>query len=530
MKNNNRSIKISKLLVSLFLLVFVVAPLVQLLVGIKGKDIQEIISAPQFGPMVKNSFVTTSLATILSVGLAFILANTINRTNMPYKSVFTVLFTLPMLIPSISHGMGLVLLFGDNGLFTNLLGININLFGYTGIVMGSVLYSFPVAFLLINNIFQYEDYTAYEAAQVLGLTQFQQFRTITIPNLAPTLISTVFAVFTMIFTDYGVPLIVGGKTMTLPVYMYREVIGLLNFSKGAIIGVILLIPAVIAFIIDLRLKDQQNVSTITKSYQTPSNPLRDRLAMLFCIVAVFLVSLPIFTFIFLSFVTQYPIDLSFSLVNIKRAIDLGIGSYLLNSITVALVTALVGTLSAYITAYLTARSKKTFSTLALHMISMISLAIPGVVLGLSFVLFFKSTFLYQTLALLVLVNIVHFFASPYLLAYNTLKKFNNNLEDISESLGISRVKMILDVYLPSTQDTIVEMFSYMFVNAMVTISAVSFLANLRNMPLSMLIPQLDSQSMVEVTAIVSVVILLVNIIIKVLVYLVKRNVIKEHVS
>ena len=164
------------------------------------------------------------------------------------------------------------------------------------------------------------------------------------------------------------------------------------------------------------------------------------------------------------------------------------------------------------------------------MISMISLAIPGVVLGLSFVLFFKSTFLYQTLALLVLVNIVHFFASPYLLAYNTLKKFNNNLEDISESLGISRVKMILDVYLPSTQDTIVEMFSYMFVNAMVTISAVSFLANLRNMPLSMLIPQLDSQSMVEVTAIVSVVILLVNIIIKVLVYLVKRNVIKEHIS
>ena len=250
MKNSNHSIKISKVLVSVFLLLFVVAPLIQLLSGIRGKDIVEVINGPQFWPMMQNSFITTTAATILSVGLAFVMAWTINRTNMRYKSIFTVLFTLPMLIPSISHGMGLVLLFGDNGLFTNLIGININLFGYTGIILGSILYSFPVAFLLLNNIFQYEDFTAYEAAEVLGLSKLQQFRTITLPNLSPTLISTIFAVFTMIFTDYGVPLIVGGKAMTLPVYMYREVIGLLNFSKGAIIGVILLIPAVVAFILD----------------------------------------------------------------------------------------------------------------------------------------------------------------------------------------------------------------------------------------------------------------------------------------
>lgn len=529
MKNSNHSIKISKVLVSVFLLLFVVAPLIQLLSGIRGKDIVEVINGPQFWPMMQNSFITTTAATILSVGLAFVMAWTINRTNMRYKSIFTVLFTLPMLIPSISHGMGLVLLFGDNGLFTNLIGININLFGYTGIILGSILYSFPVAFLLLNNIFQYEDFTAYEAAEVLGLSKLQQFRTITLPNLSPTLISTIFAVFTMIFTDYGVPLIVGGKAMTLPVYMYREVIGLLNFSKGAIIGVILLIPAVVAFILDLRNKDQQNVSTITKAYQTPDNKVRDRIAIIFCIVAVIIVSLPIYTFIFLSFVNQYPIDLSFSLRNIQKAIDLGIGSYLLNSVTIALLTALFGTVSAYITAYLTARSPKSFSNLALHMISMISLAIPGVVLGLSYVLFFKNSFLYQTLAILALVNIVHFFASPYLLAYNTLKKFNGNLEDISESLGISRIKMVFDVYIPSTQDTLVEMFSYMFVNAMVTISAVSFLANLRNMPLSLLIPQLDSQSMVEVTAIVSVVILVVNITVKTLVYLVKRMTLQENV-
>ncbi len=112
--------------------------------------------------------------------------------------------------------------------------------------------------------------------------------------------------------------------------------------------------------------------------------------------------------------------------------------------------------------------------------------------------------------ILILVNIIHFFASPYLLAYNSLCKFNENLEDVSTTLGVSRIRMLLDVYLPCTQATIVEMFSYFFVNCMVTISAVSFLANFKNMPLALLIPQFDSQSLIEATAFISILILLVN--------------------
>lgn len=524
----DKKLKLSKGFIFLFLGVAVVFPIVSLLSTITWSDVTSIVQSAQFKPMMINSIVTTLSATLLSVTIAFTLAWIIHRSNLKFKSIFTVLFTLPMLIPSISHGMGLVLLFGDNGIVTNLIGININLYGYTGIILGSILYSFPVAFLLISNSFQYEDFTAYEAAKVLGVSPVKQFWNITVPNLKTTLISTFFAVFTMIFTDYGVPLVVGGKIMTLPVYMYREVIGLLNFSKGAVIGSILLIPAVIAFIIDIRNENEANASTVTRSYVVPSNKKRDRLALVFCSVSVFLIALPIATFIFLSFIKQYPIDYSFSLVNIFRAMEIGIGSYLLNSITIALVTALVGVVVTYFTAYLTARSQKTFSNMTLHLISMLSLAIPGVVLGLAYVIFFSNTFLFQTLTIIVLVNIVHFFASPYLLAYNSLNKFSSNLEDIAQSLGISKLKILMDVYVPSTKDTIIEMFSYLFVNAMITISAVSFLANLRNMPLSMLIPQLDSQAMFEVTAIVSIVILMVNVVVKSLVYFVKKKMNEEY--
>lgn len=511
-----------KILIILFLCVSVLFPLISLILNININDIENILASPQFWPMIKNSLFTTICATIISVSLALALAWCINRSHMRYKALFSMLFTLPMLIPSISHGMGLVLLFGDNGLLTNLLGVNIGLYGYTGIIIGSVLYSFPAAFLMLTDIFHYEDYTTYEAAQVLGLSKMQQFLTITLPNMKGALISVIFAVFTMIFTDYGVPLVVGGKMMTLPVYMYREVIGLLDFSKGAIIGVILLIPAFIAFIIDMRNDSSGNASTVTKEYKIGLNKRRDYMSYALCCITVVLVSLPIIAFMYLSLVKQYPIDMSFSLDNIKQSFDLGVGMYLKNSIAIALLTALVGLCTTYFTAYVTARSRKSFSTLALHLIAMVSLAIPGVVLGLCYVLFFKGSMIYGTLIILVLVNITHFFASPYLLAYNSLSKFNENLEDISQSLGISKLRMLFDVYIPCTKETMVEMFSYMFVNAMVTISAVSFLANFKNMPLSLLIPQFDSQSLIEATAFISILILVVNGIVKILVYVIKR--------
>ena len=525
----NKTFKMTKLLLAIFLVVSVLLPLVRLLINVKIEDVNSIIHSPQFGPMIWNSLATTSIATIISVSLAWGLAWCVNRTQIRFRAIISVLFTLPMLIPSISHGMGLVLLFGDNGLITNWLGINIGLYGYKGIVMGSLLYSFPVAFLMLTDVFQYEDYTVYEAASVLGLDKKQQFFSITVPNMKKTLISTIFAVFTMIFTDYGVPLVVGGKILTIPVYMYREVIGLLDFSKGAIIGIILLIPAVIAFILDLKSEENTNASTVTKQFAVEVNKGRDLFAYIFCGVVIFLISLPLMAFAYLSIVEQYPIDMSLSMTNIAQAFELGVGGYLLNSLTIALLTSLVGLTVIYVTAYLTSRSRKTFSTMVLHLISMISLAIPGIVLGLSYVIFFKGSWIYGTLIMLVLVNMVHFFASPYLIAYNSLGKFNEKLEDVAAVMGISRLRMLLDVYVPCTVESMVEMFSYLFVNSMVTISAVSFLANFKNMPLALVIPQFDAQSLIEATAFISIIILFVNGLLKVAVYFIKRRIRKQEI-
>lgn len=524
----NKSFYSLKYLLLLYLLVTVALPILYLFSTIRGEHVQQILTSAQFLPMLKNSVVTTLIATVISIVLSFLLAWLLNRSNIRFKSVFVVLFTLPMLIPSISHGMGLVQLFGDNGLITNLLGWNIGLYGYKGIVMGSVLYSFPVSFLMFNDSFQYEDFTVYEAAGVLGLSKWQQFVTITLPSMRRTIVSAVLAVFTMVFTDYGVPLMTGGTVMTLPVYMYREVIGMMNFSGGAVVGVVLLMPAVAAFLMDLRNSGiSASGSTVTKAYRIEKNRTRDVLVYILFALVLFLLCLPIFAFVFLSFVKQYPIDMSMSLDTAKKLLSSGIGMYFVNSLAVALLTALLGTCLSYFSAYVTARSQKALSNKVLHFISMLSLAIPGIVLGLSFVMTFKGVPFYSTIFILVLVNIVHFFSSPYLLAYNSLSKFNPNLEDVAQTLGISRLRVLFSVYIPCTRATIVEMYSYFFVNSMITISAVSFLINFRTLPLSLLIPQLETQSFIEGTAMVSLLILMINLVEKGIAFFIKRSITKE---
>jgi iron(III) transport system permease protein len=526
---NNRSFHSLKYLLLVYLLISVAFPILYLFSSIRGEHIQDVITSAQFLPMLQNSLVTTLLATLISVVLSFALAYALNRSNIRFKSLFVVLFTVPMLIPSISHGMGLVLLFGDNGLITNLIGLNINLYGYTGIVMGSVLYSFPVSFLMFHDSLQYEDFTVYEAAGVLGLSKWKQFITITLPSMRQTIVSAVLAVFTMVFTDYGVPLMTGGTDMTLPVFMYREVIGMMNFSGGAVVGVVLLIPAVVAFLMDLRKSSAGgSASTVTKPYIVEQNKRRDILVYISFAVVLLILCLPIIAFICLSFVKQYPIDMSFSLEAFTKLLQSGIGMYFVNSVAVALLTALLGTCLSYFSAFITARSAKTSANKVLHFISMLSLAIPGVVLGLSYALSFNNVPFYSTIFMLVMVNIVHFFSSPYLLAYNSLTKFNPNLEDVAESLGISRMRMLFSVYVPCTMSTVVEMYSYYFVNAMITISAVSFLVNFRTMPLSLMIPQLESQSFIEGTALVSLMILALNLLEKGIAFFVKRSCAKSE--
>ena len=506
-----------KLFLGAFLFLSVICPLAAMLMNITVTDIMAVILWPRFKEALINSFFAAGAATLISTILAWFFAVSVQRSNLRFHGQFSIFVTLPMLIPSISHGMGLVLLLGVNGIITRFFGLSITIYGFHGIVIGSVLYSFPVAFLLFADILKYEDGSPYEAASVLGIPRKNQFFSISFPYLRKPLISVLFAVFTLVFSDYGVPLMIGGRYITLSVLMYQEVIGLLNFSRGGIIGSFLLVPALVAFIFDFLNKERANQGFVVHRKPIAHNRLRDAAALCYATLICVIIALPVLVFAFLTFIKNYPVDMSFSLGNITKTMNMGAGRFLGNSLIISFFVSIIGASISWITAYYTARTPGKSSRM-LHLISITSLAIPGMVLGISYVFFFRTSFIYGTIAILILVNIIHFMASPYLMAYNSLGKLNLNLEDVGRTLGISRFYIIRDVLIPQTRLTIMEMLSYFFVNSMVTISAVSFLCTVWNRPVSLLITQFEAQLFLEGAAFVSILILACNILLKTAMY------------
>lgn len=511
----------TKLLLGCFFLIAVVLPLIQMLLNLGNADFSDIFANDTVGTAIGHSVLVSLTATVFAIALACVAAYAIERTNARLKSFFRILIILPMLIPSISHGWGLVILLGSNGTLTRFLGLSKGIYGFWGIVLGSVMYAFPVAYLMIADILKYEDSTPYEAARVLGVPPHRRLTAITLPYLRKPMISVIFATFTLIVTDYGVPMMIGGMYKTLPVLMYEEVINRLDFAKGSVFGVILLVPAVLAFFADMFCKNDKRSSATARPFDLGKKPARDILAQIGLVLIGIFTLFPVLSFVRLTFTKRYPTDMSFTTDNILSTISKGADEYLINSLIIAVLVALIGTLVAFVCAYYTARTPGK-GTKLLHLMSILSLAIPGIVLGLSYVLFFNSSFLYGTLVILVMANTVHFFSSPYLMIYNSMGKLNPNLEAVGKTLGIRRLRLIRDVILPQTAATLAEMFSYFFVNSMMTISAVSFLASRDTTPLALMLPQFEAQLLLEASAFVSLLILAVNLSVKGIVWVIKR--------
>ena len=277
-----------KIAVALILAILVVLPIIRMFSGIRLSDFQAVFASPLFGDALRNSVVLSLLATVISVLLAYVLALCTVRANVPGKRIFGVLLTLPMLIPSISHGIGLTTLLGNNGLLTQLLGTP-SIYGPVGIVAGSVMYAFPVAYIMLADVLTYEDMSVYEAAEVLGVGKVRQFFKLSLPYLKKPLIATTFSTFSLIITDYGVPVLIGGQTYTLSSLMYTEIAAATggSFGKSTVYALFLLIPAIVAFITDALNKEKGGSAFVKRAAASAPSPRLRAIAFAICLAVSF---------------------------------------------------------------------------------------------------------------------------------------------------------------------------------------------------------------------------------------------------
>lgn len=520
---------ILNILIVSILIVTVIIPLCFMFSRVTHEALREVVQSVQFGKAVRNSLVTSLTATLVSLILAIVAAWCVERTGLPQKSLFSLLFVVPMLMPSISHAFGLISLFGTNGLITRLFNLRTTIYGFSGIVCGAVMYAFPFAFVMFSSILQYEDQLPYRAAEVMGIPRLRQFTDITLPYLKKTIISAFFAIFTMTVTDYGIPIMIGGHIQTLPVLMYNKAVSMAEYSEGSVIGLFLLIPAVVAFIVDLMNPDTDQNAYIAELFSPKKNRIQSFAALVFSILLCVAILSPLISFSFMVFEERYPSDMTFTLHHIEKTINRGALMYMGNSLLYSVLAAIAGTVFAFICSYETVRMKERFSN-AIHLVSLTSMAIPGIVLGLSYIICFHDSALYGTVWIVVILNSVHFFSSPYLMMYNALSKVNPNLEAAGSTLGVSRSRIIFNVIIPKVKETIVEMFSYFFVNSMITISAVSFLSPPSPKPLALLINQFEAQRQMESAAFVSLLIFITNTLLRITVRVIRSINSKEKTS
>ncbi|RAT09013.1 phosphonate ABC transporter permease, partial [Bacillus cereus] len=434
--------------------------------------------------------------------------------------------------------IALTYLFGNQGLVTKGMfglfeGIQIPLYGPVGIVMAEVMYTFPQAFLILLIAFQGSDYRLYEASNMLGASKTKQFLTVTLPSVKYGLISAMFVVFTLSFTDFGAPKIVGGQYNVLATDVYKQVIGQQNMPMGATVGMILLIPAIFAFAVDrITQRKQANfLSSKAVPYRITANKKRDVASFIYCSVITFLIILLFVAVGIAASVKVWPYNMSFTFEHFNFSSLTGDGlEAFKNSVIVSVVTAVIGAMLTFMFAYAIEKiNQLKFFRKTGYFFSIVPLAIPGLVLGLGYVFFFSQPTiqilglsvtnpfhsLYGTIAVLVLVNIIHFYSVTFVTATTALKKLDREFELVSQSMGIPFYKTFFRVTVPMCLPAILEMVMYYFVNSMVTVSAVVFLYAADFKLAAVSIVNMDDAGNVAPAAAMSVLIVVTNIVVRV---------------
>jgi iron(III) transport system permease protein len=443
----------------------------------------EYFSTPALFHSIYNSLTIAVISTAVTIVLAFVFAFALTRSCMPGKTFFRGAAFVPILAPSLLPGISLVYLFGNQGMLKELL-MGHSIYGPIGIVMGEVFWTFPHALIILMTALSLSDSRLYEAAVALRASRLRTFFTVTLPGAKYGLLSACSVVFTLVITDFGVPKVIGGQYNVLAVDVYKQVIGQQNFEMGAVVGMVLLVPAIIAFIADRLVQSRQIAALSARAvpYEPKPNKALDGALLAFCAVVSFLILGVLAVAAFASLVTLWPYNLTPSLKHYRfDLMDGGSWAAYYNSLEMALWTALVGTAVIFSGAYLVEKTKGFGRTRSfVQLMAIVPLAVPGIVLGLSYIFFFNNPanpfhFIYGTMAILVICTIVHFYTVAHLTAVTALKQMDPEFEAVSASLKVPFYKTFGRVTVPVCMPAILNISIYLFLNAMTTVSAVVFL-------------------------------------------------------
>jgi iron(III) transport system permease protein len=435
---------------------------------------------PKFITIIKNSFAVSISTTVVTIVLAYVFAYAMHRSAIPLKKLWMLIAMLPLFAPSLVQALGFQLMLGRNGLVNRTFGTEFDIYGYWGIFFANTLYALPQAILMLSAALVVADARLYESARMLGGSSWRIFWTVTLPATRYGVMSAIFVVFTIVITDFGNPMVIGGDYGVLATEIYNQVSGQANFSLGAVIGMILLLPAAIAVIIERQVARRQSAAITEGSVPMTIKPNpRFDAVMLACVALVCIGILAIIGIVvFASFVQLWPYNMTLTLSNYDVDVQ---GGYdpLWTSIWMSILAAIIGVVMVVIAAYVIQKLANPF-TRFLYFLSILPAAVPGMVLGLGYIFAFNDPanpvyLIYGTVLMLAINTVYHYHAQGFLIATTSLKQISSTFDEASAMLGGSFLHTMRKITLPIIWPALISLGVFFFMRAMVTLAAVIFL-------------------------------------------------------
>jgi len=466
------------------LLVFVVWPVVRVLamsvIGPLGvAQYAAFFNSWRLARILVNSLLVSAVSTVVTVVVALILAYAVTRTTVPGKRFVSLMSLLPLISPPFLVSLSFILLFGRNGVITRALGLEGSIYGVHGIVVAQVFTFLPQAYILLANVLANIDTSLEEAAENLGAGLVTTLRRVTLALARPGLASAALIVFILCMTDFGNPILIGGRYNVLATEIYAQVIGMNDFPAAAVMSVVLLVPCLIAYVVNTYVVGRRSYVTLSAGARTTlrPTPAAVRWPLFALSLAIALAIAAIYALIPLgSLVRLWGTDWSLSLAHYAFRSTAEGAWPIVNSVKLAALSGVIGTALALLTAYVVERRRPPGARV-IEALSLLPAALPGTVIGVGYILAFNVPPLVLTGTVWVLVTSVIFWKFPVamLAAVNTLKQIDPAIEEAAVSLGAGPVRTFTRVVLPLLTGTAFSIFIYFFVNGMVTVSAVIFL-------------------------------------------------------
>ena len=443
-----------------------------------------------------QAIVVGVLTTLL--GLAFALVSV--RTALPMKPVVRLLSLLPVITPPFVIGVALILLFGRVGVVTNFLAETFGIprtrwiYGMAGITIAQVLAFTPIAFLVLSGVLGAVSPSLEEAAQTLRAGRWHIFRTVTWPLIRPGLANAFLITFIESLADFANPLVLGGNFNVLATDIYFAVVGAAHDQgRAAVLALVLLSFTLSAFLAQSAWTGSRSYTTVTgKGDAGLSAPLPSalKIACFAAVVPWMLLTIVIYAIILGGgFVVTFGRDWTWTTQYLTTAfsIDQGVGGWFLSGsgwrsliTTMELaaiatpVTAMLGLLTAYLLNRQDFRGKGAF-----EFATMMSFAIPGTVIGISYILAFNVPPVELTGTGIIIIISFVFRNMPVGIRAGiaSLSQIDRSLDEASMTLRARSARTLRLVILPILRPAIVTAMVYSFVRAVTTVSAVIFLVS-----------------------------------------------------